>query len=138
MNSLVVSFFRFGSTVLAETMFAGLVADQLPSVTASGFGPNTISPASAVLLPFASIHGYRTPVVATGLISEATPPTPTWPKYRAKFARAIVLPEPLMSKVRPTRGEKSLNVTPGSAPGKLMAGSHGPPSGLASMLDASA
>ena len=33
--------------------------------------------------------------------------------------------------MNPRRGEKVLNTTPGSAPGKSIAGSHGPPSGLA-------
>jgi hypothetical protein len=39
--------------------------------------------------------------------------------------------------VNPKRGENTFHVTPGSAPGKLIAGSHGPPSGFATMLAAS-
>ena len=56
MNSSVVSFFRFGSTEFAETVLAGLAADQLV-LAAIGFGPSAISPLSAKPLLLTSVHG---------------------------------------------------------------------------------
>ena len=56
MNSSVVSFFRFGSTEFADTVLAGLAADQFV-LAESGLALSVISPASATLLRFASTHG---------------------------------------------------------------------------------
>ena len=79
MNSSVVSFFRFGSTEFADTVLAGLAADQLV-LAERGLALSRISPSSATWLRFASIHGYRSVVEPTGLTVVATPPLPTWPK----------------------------------------------------------
>ncbi len=56
MNSSVVSFFRFGSTEFAETVLAGLAADQFV-LAEIGLALSAISPTSAKPLLFASVHG---------------------------------------------------------------------------------
>jgi hypothetical protein len=52
----VVSFFRSGSTELAETVRAGSAADQLV-LALIGFALSAISPASAEPLLFRSVQG---------------------------------------------------------------------------------
>ena len=76
MNSSVVSFLRFGSTELAEAVFAGLAADQLV-LAESGVAFSRISPSSATWFRFASFQPYRSVVEPPGLMVDATPPLPT-------------------------------------------------------------
>ena len=56
MISSVLSFFRFGSTELADTVLAGLSADQFV-LADSGFALARISLACANLSPLRSTHG---------------------------------------------------------------------------------
>jgi hypothetical protein len=56
MISSVVSSLRFGSTELADTVLAGLAADQFV-LAESGFGPSVISFACATRSLFRSVQG---------------------------------------------------------------------------------
>lgn len=56
MNSPVLSFFRFGSTELADVVLAGLAADQFV-LADNGFALAMTSPGCATLSLFASTQG---------------------------------------------------------------------------------
>ncbi len=78
MNSSVVSFFRFGSTELADTVLAGLAADQFV-LAAIGFGAERDF--AGVGRPVVVQVGPRVAERRRGdrVDVAATPPLPTWP-----------------------------------------------------------